>query len=60
MKYIDWLEQWGNNYIKQTVKQRQFEHFEDIDHKQGVPRLGGYEFGMFTPSVLQEVTRALW
>ena len=59
MKYIDWLEQWVNNYIKPTVKQRTFEHYEDIVHRQVVPRLGGYELEMLLPSVLQEFTAEL-
>ena len=43
MKHIDWLDQWLNNYIKPTVKQRTFEHYEDIVHRQIVPRLGDYD-----------------
>ena len=59
MKYIDWLEQWLNNYIKPTVKQRTFEHYEDIVRRQIVPRLGGYELETLLPSVLQEFTAEL-
>ena len=54
MKYKDWLEQWLNNYIKPTVKQRTFEHYEDIVHRQIVPRLGDYDLETLLPSVLQE------
>ena len=56
MKYIDWLEQWVNNYIKPTVKQRTFEHYEDIVHRQIVPRLGEFELEALLPSVLQKFT----
>lgn len=59
MKYMDWLEQWLNNYIKPTVKQRTFEHYEDIVRRQIVPRLGGYELEALLPSVLQEFTAEL-
>ena len=59
MKYKDWLEQWLNNYIKPTVKQRTFEHYEDIVRRQIVPRLGGYELETLLPSVLQEFTAEL-
>ena len=59
MKYKDWLGQWLNNYIKPTVKQRTFEHYEDIVHRQVVPRLGGYELEALLPSVLQEFTAVL-
>ena len=59
MKYKDWLEQWLNNYINPTVKQRTFEHYEDIVHRQIVPRLGGYELETLLPSVLQEFTAEL-
>ena len=59
MKYKDWLEQWLNNYIKPTVKQRTFEHYEDIVRRQIVPRLGGYELEALLPSVLQEFTAEL-
>ena len=59
MKYKDWLEQWLNNYINPTVKQRTFEHYEDIVHRQIVPRLGGYELETLLPSVLQKFTAEL-
>lgn len=59
MKHIDWLDQWLNNYIKPTVKQRTFEHYEDIVHRQIVPRLGDYDLEALLPSVLQKFTAEL-
>lgn len=59
MKYIDWLIQWLNHYMKPTVKQRTFEHYEDIVHRQIVPRLGDYDLETLLPSVLQEFTAEL-
>lgn len=59
MKYKDWLGQWLENYIKPTVKQRTFEHYEDIVRRQIVPRLGGYELETLLPSVLQRFTAEL-
>ena len=59
MKYKDWLGQWLNNYIKPTVKHRTFEHYEDIVHRQIVPRLGEYELETLLPSVLQKFTAEL-
>ena len=59
MKYIDWLIQWLNNYVKPTVKQRTFEHYEDIVHRQIVPRLGNHEVEMLYPAILQEFTAEL-
>lgn len=56
MKYIDWLAQWLDFYVRPTVKQRTFEHYEGIARKQLIPRLGGYELEALLPVVLQEFT----
>lgn len=59
MKYIDWLIQWLRIYVKPTVKQRTFEHYEDIIDKKLIPRLGDYELEALRPAVLQEFTANL-
>lgn len=37
MKYIDWLAQWLDFYVRPTAKQRTFEHYEGIARKQLIP-----------------------
>lgn len=43
MKYMNWLTQWLNIYVKPGVKQRTFEIYKGIVHKQLIPCLKSME-----------------
>lgn len=59
MKYMNWLTQWLNIYVKPGVKQRTFEIYKGIVHKQLIPCLGDYELNELLPAVLQKFTAEL-
>ena len=56
MKYKDWITQWLHFYVRPTVKQRTFEHYEGVARRQLIPCLGGYELDALRPAVLQAFT----
>mgnify|MGYP002750447095 FL=1 len=59
MKYMNWLTQWLNIYVKPVVKQRTFEIYNGIVHKQLIPCLGDYGLNELLPAVLQKFTAEL-
>lgn len=59
MKYMNWLTQWLNIYVKPVVKQRTFEIYKGIVHKQLIPCLGDYGLHELLPAVLQKFTAEL-
>ena len=56
MKYKDRITQWLHFYVRPTVKQRTFEHYEGVARRQLIPCLGGYELDALRPAVLQAFT----
>lgn len=59
MKYKDRITQWLHFYVRPTVKQRTFEHYEGVARRQHIPCLGGYELDALRPAVLQAFTAGL-
>ena len=53
MKYIDWLIQWLENYIRLSVKVRTYERYRLIIENHIKDKLGNIELGALTPLVLQ-------
>ncbi len=53
MKYQDWLNQWLENYIKPTSKQRTFTRYNEIVSQHIIPQIGMYELSELTPYVIQ-------
>lgn len=53
MKYIDWLIQWLENYIRLSVKVRTYERYRLIIENHIKDKLGSIELGALTPLVLQ-------
>ena len=53
MKYKDWLKEWLDNYIEPTAKARTFSRYSEIAEQHLIPKLGDYELGDISPSVLQ-------
>ena len=53
MKYIDWLIQWLENYIRLSVKVRTYERYRLIIENHIKDKLGNIELDALTPLVLQ-------
>ena len=53
MKYIDWLIQWLENYIRLSVKVRTYERYRLIIENHIKDKLGSMELDTLTPLVLQ-------
>ena len=53
MKYIDWLIQWLENYIRPSVKVRTFERYKLIVEQHIKDKIGGMELSDLSPLVLQ-------
>ena len=53
MKYIDWLIQWLENYIRLSVKVRTYERYRLIIENHIKDKLGSMELDALTPLVLQ-------
>ena len=53
MKYIDWLIQWLENYIRQSVKVRTYERYKLIIEQHIKDKIGGIELNSLSPLVLQ-------
>ncbi len=53
MKYKDWLNEWLDNTVKPTVKDRTYEKYGRIIRRQVLPRLGEYELRDLSALVLQ-------
>lgn len=54
MKYIDWLTQWLENYIRPSVKVRTYERYKIIIEKHIRDKIGGMELDALSPLVLQQ------
>ena len=59
MKYIDWLRQWLENYIRPSVKMRTYERYKIIVEKHIKDKIGGIEMDELTPFVLQQLITEL-
>ena len=53
MKYIDWLIQWLENYIRPSVKVRTYERYRLIIEQHIRDKIGGMELDGLSPLVLQ-------
>ena len=53
MKYIDWLIQWLENYIRPSVKVRTYERYRLIVEQHIKDKIGGIELNNLSPLVLQ-------
>ena len=53
MKYIDWLIQWLENYIRPSVKVRTYERYRLIIEQHIKDKIGGIELNGLSPLVLQ-------
>lgn len=54
MKYKDWLEEWLDNYVKPTAKERTYTRYREIVSQHIVLHLGEYELNELTPIILQK------
>ncbi len=59
MKYQDWLNEWMENYIMPSSKQRTYTRYGEIVRLHIVSQLGEYEMSELTPLVLQKYVTAL-
>ena len=53
MKYIDWLIQWQENYIRPSVKVRTYERYRLIIEQHIRDKIGGIDLDCLSPLVLQ-------
>ena len=53
MKYIDWLIQWLENYIRPSVKVRTYERYRLIVEQHIKDKIGGIGLDDLSPFVLQ-------
>lgn len=53
MKYIDWLIQWLENYVRPSVKVRTYERYKLIIEQHIKDKIGGMELNDLSPLVLQ-------
>ncbi len=53
MYYQEWLNQWLENYIKPTAKQRTSVRYEEIIRQHVVPKLGTLEVSDVSPYIIQ-------
>ena len=54
MKYLDWINEWFDNYVKPTTKNKTISCYKSVINKHIVPGLGDYEIGDITPILLQK------
>lgn len=54
MTYKNWLEEWLNNFIKISNKQRTFERYKNIIYLHILPHLGDYNIEDLSPIILQK------
>ena len=59
MKYIDWLIQWLENYIRPSVKMRTCERYKLIIEQHIKDKIGGIELNDLSPLVLQSFITVL-
>ena len=54
IKYIDWLMQWIENYIRPSVKMRTYERYKLIVEQHIKDKIGGMDMNDLSPFVLQQ------
>ena len=59
MKYIDWLVQWIENYIRPSVKVRTYERYKLIIEQHIKDKIGGVELSDLSPLILQPLITEL-
>ena len=59
MKYIDWLIQWLENYIRPSVKVRTYERYKLIIEQHIKDKIGGVELSDLSPLILQPLITEL-
>ncbi len=59
MKYQDWLNEWMENYIMPSSKQRTYTHYGELVKLHIIPHLGEYEMSDLSPIVLQRFVTEL-
>ena len=59
MKYIDWLIQWLENYIRPSVKVRTYERYKLIVEQHIKDKIGGVELSDLSPLILQPLITEL-
>ena len=59
MKYIDWLNQWLENYIRPSVKVRTYERYKLIIEQHLSDKIGCMELNDLSPLVLQQFITSL-
>lgn len=59
MKYIDWLIQWLENYIRPSVKVRTYERYKLIIEQHIKDKIGGVELNDLSPLILQPLITEL-
>lgn len=60
MKYIDWLIQWLENYVRSSVKMRTYERYKLIIEQHIKDNIGGMELNDLSPLVLQSFITELF
>ena len=53
MKYIDWLKQWLENYVRPSIKVRTYERYKLIIEQHIKDKIGGIELDDLSPLALQ-------
>ena len=59
MKYIDWLNQWLENYIRPSVKVRTYERYKLIIEQHLSDKIGCMELNDLSPLILQRLIASL-
>ena len=59
MKYIDWLNQWLENYIRPSVKVRTYERYKLIIEQHLSDKIGCMELNDLSPLILQRLITSL-
>ncbi len=59
MKYQNWLNEWLENYIKPTHKQRTYDRYWQVVNTHILASLGNYELNAITPLILQKYVAQL-
>lgn len=54
MKYKEWLNEWLENYVKISAKQRTVSRYTEIANDHLIPSLGEYELQSLSPIILQK------
>ena len=54
MKYKEWLNDWLDNYVRPTSKERTYTRYYEIVHQHIIPHLGDYELNELTPINIQK------